>query len=565
MGLPFSKLFLFLAAGAGIGATPAFADVNSCVQTNSKFIKTIDEQLKSFGVDPRDPCPEQKMYDRAQNNCEKNLSQLREIDGRLRGIMKEKCQNAEEITKAAAANSGKQDDSMNKASDVNKRGADINKREYETLGQLSQKVKEMRKFYAELAQGAKEIQEKVTDKASQDPQGKDEHTDRLRDAGSHRGSAPVNNEQAKNFFKDSLGTVASMVSKARDGGISKADVDQIKTPLTAEPLKIAAAADDWDKQIQARQKVVQSQGSLYGENKNTTNERSGNLGDSNKNQTGGQAASSNGSGSGSGGDGAGANMGQAAQAMQAASGLAGGGSGSGSGGSSGGTGEYGSYADNSGSGNSYGSTAGGAGGSAGPNSYSSKTGQSNGTGGDGTNKIANLDNIVKGDGKNGDVVTTGASASPGKGSSLRDAMRERLSQYSSGGGSGGSSGATEGGGSGGTGANASSGAVPTGLLPATASVASDNPLEASSGSVGGDLGNTDFSLAGSDTDAAVKGMLKDFGLGDGEGGRGPASEAEHQAPEILASDSPSLFMRTRETHLRSLKKGLVINGLRAKL
>jgi hypothetical protein len=566
VGLPVNKLFLFLACGAmGTGA-PAWAyDVNQCVASNSKFIKTADEQLKSFGVDPDKPCPEQDLYDAEEKKCSSNVSELRKIDKELRGIMKEKCENAGEIEKLANANSGQQKDSQDKGSDVYAKGAAINKREYEKLGELSKQVKEMRKFYAEIADGARQIQEKVDERAKSDPNGKDEHTDKLQQAGSRRGVQATSNQQARNLFKDAIGTVANAVSKASSSGISKAEADQVKTPLAAEPLKIAAAATDWDKQIEARQKVVQSQGMLYQQNNGTTSNRSSGLGEADKNSTGGQAASSNG-GSGSGGSDAAGSMGQAAQAMQAASGLAGaaGGGGASSGGASGApaAGDYGSF--DTGSYSNGTTTAGGSLGSGGSSGSGSTKGGRSSTGSkDGVSKIDNLESIVKTDGKTGTGIT-GSSSS--KGSSLREALRERLSQ--TGGDSGGGGGSTEasvaGGGGSGSGSSASSGAVTPDLLPASTSVASDNPLEASEGSVGGDLGNTDFSLAGSETDAAVKGMLKDFGVGDSASpDRSLASE--HQAPEILASDSPSLFMRTRETHQRSLKKGLVINGLRAKL
>jgi hypothetical protein len=565
VGLPMNKLFLFLAAGmVGFGAQARAVDLAQCMASNSKFIKTVDEQLESFGVKPNDPCPEQDLYDAQERKCSTNLDKLRDIDKELRAIMKEKCENAAEIEKLAAGNNGQQKDSQDGSSDVYKKGKNINDREFTKLGELKGQVKKMRAFYAEIAEGAKQIQQKVNERASGDPTGKDEHTDKLREAGSHRGEAPSNNQQAKSFFKDALGNVANLVSKARSSGISRSEAEQIKTPLTAEPLKIAAATTDWEKQIEARQKVVQSQGMLYQQNNATTTGRSSGLGDANKDSTGGQAASSSGSGSGSGGSDAAGSMGQAAQAMQAASGLAGaaGGGGASSSAADSGAGGYSSGAYDTGGSYSPGATA--AETSTGGALSNTKGGQSSLKNKDGVGKIDNLESLVKTDGKTGTGITGSSST---KGSSLREALRERLNQSigesQSGGGTTGAS-MAEGGG-GGTGSSASSGAVTPDLLPASTSVASDNPLEASTGSVGGDLGNTDFSLAGSETDAAVKGMLKDFGVGeDLAGDRGPASE-QQLAPEILASDSPSLFMRTRDVHQRSLKKGLVINGLRAKL
>jgi len=566
--------------------------VNSCMKTSQSNIKTVDQQLESFGVKPNDPCPEQDLYDSAEKKCSENVKELRGIDKQLRKVMSDKCANGYKIQQAAASTGSKQTDTQNKSSAIYKEGANLNRKEIEILGQLREQVKEMRKFYADIADGAKQIQEKVDGNSKSDPNGKDEHTDKLKKAGSRRGVNANNNEQAVKFFKDSIGTVSGVVQKASQGGITKADVDQIKTPLTQEPLRIAAAADDWDKQIAARQKVVENQNMLYDENHYKTDDSAKKLGDAEGDKTGGK---NSGSGGGDSAGNAASSMGDASKALQAASGLAGAGQGGSSGSESPSSAAASTTPDLSGLASglngSSGSSGGGTTGSYSPSEYGNtstnygnsagSTANSNGTTAVGANPTAGGTSLLGKNGTNGiqnlDTTSTAtgttsndrSGSSATKGSSLREALRERLSQSmaeSSGGGGGSTSATNAGAAGGGTGSNASSGAVTPDLLPMSMPIASDNVLEASSASVGGDLGNTDFSLAGSETDAAVKGMLKDFGVGgaDDHSARGPASEAK-SAPEILASDSPSLFMRTREVHQRSLKKGLVINGLRAKL
>jgi hypothetical protein len=260
-------------------------------------------------------------------------------------------------------------------------------------------------------------------------------------------------------------------------------------------------------------------------------------------------------------------MGDASKAMQAASGLAGAGGGGG-GASSADTG--GATASSAGAGN-YDYAGGSATTTATNEASAGGKALSSSNGGKSSTALANLGKIENLDTLKTDPVTgkTISGASSNKGSSLRETLRERLAAAeASGGGGGASTTASTGASASGTGSNASSGSVSPDLLPLSMAVASDNPLEASEGSVGGDLGNTDFSLAGSETDAAVNGMLKDFGVGGpsaGELGDRSLASLHQAAPEILAAESASLFMRTRETHQRSLKKGLVINGLRAKL
>jgi hypothetical protein len=64
-----------------------------------------------------------------------------------------------------------------------------------------------------------------------------------------------------------------------------------------------------------------------------------------------------------------------------------------------------------------------------------------------------------------------------------------------------------------------------------------------------------FSLSGSETDAYVQGMVGKL-RAEMDGGRLYSSSLD-EAPEILSADSESLFRRTRDTHMRSVEKGLV--------
>ena len=156
--------------------------------------------------------------------------------------------------------------------------------------------------------------------------------------------------------------------------------------------------------------------------------------------------------------------------------------------------------------------------------------------------------------------STAASSAGGK-SSLRDELRARLGK------------GTNSGGSMDVSAAASAGAKGEGKgVEKTKSGASTMPPmsegEVAASAAGGALGNSDFSLAGSETDAFVQSLTADLAGGTDLGGRQLASlgdSGEQGGLEILKSDSPSLFSRTRQTLNRSVKKGLLVTGLKAKL
>ena len=569
-----SMLSSFAGLAIGLASTPALAAPSggaeaACVK-NGNGIEEVEQIFEKYGVSLSDPCPEQSRYDTESAKCERSAKDLQDLGKELQHTIKETCRIAEQIKQNSQCD-GKQKNCQDKAKSLNNEAKKNYAKELSILKELRSQLKDFAALQARILEGAKKIQESTINNAASNPNGKDmTHVPKLERA---RGTSFSNNQQSREFFKDSLSTVSGILEKVRSNKVSREDVDQIQTPLTREPVALAAAGRDLDEQIAKREQVLQGRSQTFQANAETTGTNAKNLG----------ASDIDGGKSSGGGD-----LGNMSQLAQAGSGLAGAaGGGQAASGASGGS-DMSSLADSSG---------GGVYAAAGSDPAASATGGTSTQSGDGTNlgaggtfipgagartlastgnnassrgtaetgKIAGLekalgDNSVKAT----DVGSTGASTS--RASALRDALRARLADMGTGSGGGGSTGASMAPG-GGTGSAARSGAVPEGLLPVPVSVQSDNALEASSGSTGGDLGNTDFSLAGSETDAAVQGMLSEFGLGDhGDGERSLASvDHEQAAPEILSADSGSLFIRARETHQRSLKKGLVINGLRAKL
>lgn len=576
------KFFIaLLSVTPGLLPAPAHAAADAsadCMKNNFAQVKTVNELFSEFGMNPGSACDEQNKFDTESKACQDLVNNMKEIEGSLRNLLKHKCQVAQELRSMPGPDACKQKACQDKQSALLKKAKEINDMEIQHLEDLRKELKDYVTATAvELAEGARKVQKLTVDNAQRDPNGRD--TQHFPKYARMRGRSYQNNLEARQVFKDSLETVGSLVERARAGQVNKSDISQVKTGLTKEPLAIAAAADEWEKQMAKRQEILRSQSSLYTDNKSKTDSNSDKLGNDKKNDgdisknaqaaseaagKGAQAASGAGAGGGAGGGESGGGAGGGGMPSLPSGGGGGGDSGgSGGGGYAGGGYGGGTDAVGSPSSASVDSPATFIPGSA--TALTSKKAGQAASRGEGTNSIKGLETALS-SGTSTEIssATTGAS----RGSALRDALRARLEGGESGGAS--STGATTSGasmspGGGGTGAAASSGAVPSSLLPAAGSYASDNPLEASEASLGGDLGATDFSLAGSETDAAVKGMLDDLGfnkahdLDDSAGGR------SRNAPEILSSDSASLFTRTRETHLRSLKKGLLINGLRAKL
>lgn len=580
MGYSRLKTVLFGVMGMAVTLNPAYGATTptaanssqaACVK-NGNGIEQVEQIFQKYGVDLNDPCPEQSRYDTQSAKCERSAKELQDLGKELQHTIQETCRIAEEI-KTNSACDGKQKACQDKAKFLNDSAKKNYAEELRILKQLRGELKQFAKLQAHILEGARKIQESTINNAASNPTGKGSEVPNLERA---RGTSFANNQESRSFFKDALSTVSGVLDKVKNNQVSREDVDQIQTPLTREPVALAAAGRDLDEQIAKREQVLQGRSQTFQANSATTGTNSKNLGASDI-----DSGSSSGAGS----------LGNMSQLAQAGSGLAGAaGSGAGSDSGTSGGSDMSSLADTSGGGvyaansadpaaSSYGgtgTTAQSADGStaAGNGTYipggggrtlASTGGNANSRGTAETGKINGLDQMLaENQVKAGDVGTTGASSS--RGSALRDALRARLADMGSSGSGGGTTGASMAPG-GGTGSNARAGAVPEGLLPVPVSVQSDNALEASSGSTGGDLGNTDFSLAGSETDAAVQGMLSEFGLGgSGDAGHGLGSGAHEQAaPEILSADSGSLFIRARETHQRSLKKGLVINGLRAKL
>lgn len=93
----------------------------------------------------------------------------------------------------------------------------------------------------------------------------------------------------------------------------------------------------------------------------------------------------------------------------------------------------------------------------------------------------------------------------------------------------------------------------------------DSSILPSSAAEVGSLGVPEFSLPGSETESFLQNLAKDLG-GESflENMNDPSvtdAGAIQSGNEILASESATLFERTKETHIRCLKKGLLVNGL----
>ena len=81
----------------------------------------------------------------------------------------------------------------------------------------------------------------------------------------------------------------------------------------------------------------------------------------------------------------------------------------------------------------------------------------------------------------------------------------------------------------------------------------------------GSLGVPEFSLPGSETESFLQNLAKDLGGENFLQNINDPSISEtstiQSGNEILTSESATLFQRTKETHIRCLKKGLLVNGI----
>lgn len=150
--------------------------------------------------------------------------------------------------------------------------------------------------------------------------------------------------------------------------------------------------------------------------------------------------------------------------------------------------------------------------------------------------------------------TSGASRSPASGS-LRDSLRKKLA---AGGGSGGSTGASVGGSAGGSGEGGKASDKTAAAAEGKAGAHGEGGVLGAGGGDGllgsfekGELEEGAFEVAGSDTDASVKGILSEF-----EGSLGDT--ADLQGADIGETDGPSLFSRVKDFHGRCLKRGCVV-------
>ncbi|MGZ3694516.1 MAG: hypothetical protein ACXWQO_10075 [Bdellovibrionota bacterium] len=160
----------------------------------------------------------------------------------------------------------------------------------------------------------------------------------------------------------------------------------------------------------------------------------------------------------------------------------------------------------------------------------------------------------------GPISSTGSSKMD---TSLRDSLKKKLlgDQSSGSGGGDAISGMPFGGGTGSGSKNAKPGEP--GYV-AGGSSSEHGGGDFGSGGSGGESGG-DFSMARSETDAAVKNLINEFSGKGGEAGRSLADIENGAASGIEGIDGGNLFHRIRGTINRHLQKGDVVNGVNGKI
>ena len=262
-----SFITLISALSPGLLPQPALASqANDCLKSNFAQVKTVNELFQEFQISPGQPCPEQDRYDTESKACKALADSMKAIEESLRNLVKHKCRVAEQMRQLPGPDACKQKACQDKQSALMKQAKEINDMEIEHLQELRQELKDFVKAQAvELAEGARKVQKLTVDNAASNPSGRDSvHVPKFERM---RGMRYANNQAARAVFKDSLETIGGLVEKARSGQVNKSDISQVKTGLTREPLAIAAAADEWEKQMAKRQEILRSQSALYTDNK----------------------------------------------------------------------------------------------------------------------------------------------------------------------------------------------------------------------------------------------------------------------------------------------------------
>jgi hypothetical protein len=352
--------------------------------------------------------------------------------------------------------------------------------------------------------------------------------------------------------KSTASQLAQFAQKIAQGKVTGSDISRTTDPMVHEPLVVAEMLQEVRQQLNRRENKLKSTSSELGRKSAID---SANIAD-NSSLTEGSGGGAGGSGSNGAGDLAKAAFGGLGSLAQA--GGAGGGAGSGSGGSGGGSpySSGGLGAEDSAKGNSpRGST------SVGFNN-TSKSGRATNQSGeaiDFTEKAVALQSGAEA----GEYGASGASSSQ----SLKDSLRAKLKNGGNSAPNGGSLGASAAadGVAGAGNANKSEGTAGDTFAPLAGLKSED--VFAGLGGGGSPLGGGEsFDLAGSETDAFVKSMVGSLSaeLGDDEGDRSLAS-LESREEGVLEENTESLFLRTKSTLVRSVKRGNLVTNLRSKL
>jgi hypothetical protein len=341
--------------------------------------------------------------------------------------------------------------------------------------------------------------------------------------------------------------LAQLAQKIAQGKVTESDISGTRDPMVQEPLVVAEMVQEVKKQLSGRDAKLNSTRSELSRKENIDRN---NISD-NSSLTKGSGGGAGGSGSNGAGDLAKAASGGLGSLAQA--GGAGGGAGSSPGGSPYSSGGLG--AEDSAKGNStWGSTPVGF-------NNTNKSGRATNQPGeaiDFTEKAVALQAGAEG----GEYGASGASSSQ----SLKDSLRAKLKNGGSSAPNGESLGASAaaGGGAGGGNNNKIEGTAGDAFAPLAGLKSEDVFAGLGGGSPLG--GGESFDLAGSETDAFVKSMVGSLSeeLGDEEGDRSLAS-LDSREEGVLEENTESLFLRTKSTLVRSVKRGNLVTNLRSKL
>lgn len=512
----FSKTFLtllaFLATASAAEGAPAHSSRASCEATKTANVDLPSQIMKKKGMNENDPCPKSDSSGMTSSTCRDLVQKIEEGMKQWLAAHKRHCELIDKY-----------------GGDISCEAITCNAKQAEALADNSRTVAKERAEVRKMIQELKAMREEVAN-------GMVEPTKTL--ASNVQG--PVAGQKRLNATAGEIGQFAQQVLSRN---LQQSDISRTKDEITREQLQVADMFQTIEKQLETRDRELATKDAQMKKARATNTTRATNGQSLNQGVTNNVAPQTSTT----------PNMGSMAGLAGPAAGLA---AAAGGGGSAGGSSSSG-METNTYDTPSYDAYSASADGSTRNNNIGNqKSGSSAGIL-DASKEIAALR------GENELPLPTNSSASSRSDrSGLKDALRARLA--ASGGGEGESASASTSAAAGGAaGSTNSSGEKKSGEKSSSPFDGMyTNEILAASGA-GDSLGEDSFSLAGSETDAYVQSMVNNL-MGEDDD-RSIASEEELAGAEILAEDSASLFSRTRETHVRSVKKGLLVTNVRSRL